>query len=147
MNRIQTLWVKTTPSRRLERLSRKSDTRASATPVHWQALRRSPKIAKAPTSTITGRVALIGPTMVSGRCFMPKYPKIHEVSTMADFRTTSPWASHVPGAVARRVWSNHPRPSSAERIAGRKNSVEKSVLSSSTGSTAFPVRAFFLAAS
>jgi len=66
---------------------------------------------------------------------------------MADFRTTRAWASHVPGAVASRVWSNHPRPNSAERIAGRKNSVEKSVLSNSTGSTALPVRAFFLAAS
>ena len=66
---------------------------------------------------------------------------------MHDFRMTSRCASHDPGAVASTVWSNHPRPNSAERIAGRKISVEKSVLSNSTGSTALSVRAFFLAAS
>ena len=72
MQSIQTLCAKSTPSRRLERLSMKSDTSASRTPVHWQAFSRSPKTSMAPTSTMTGRVALIGPTMVMGRCFMPK---------------------------------------------------------------------------
>ena len=96
---------------------------------------------------MTGRVALIGPTMVIGRCFIAKYPKIHDVRTIADLSRTSPWARRVPGEDSSTVPSNHPRPHSAERIAGRKKSEQMKVLSSSTGSTAFPVRAFFLAAS
>ena len=47
----------------------------SSTPVHCQPFRRSPNIRVAPTRTRTGRVAFIGPTSVSGRCFSPKYPK------------------------------------------------------------------------
>ena len=66
---------------------------------------------------------------------------------MADLRTTSPWARRVPHEDSSTVPSNHPKPHSAERIAGRKKSEQKKVLSSSTGSTAFPVSAFFLAAS
>ena len=87
--RIQTLCRKSTPSRRPERLRSTSDVSASATPIHWNPLSRSPKTASAPTSTNTGRVALTGPTIVRGRCFIPKYPKIHEVRTMTDFTATS----------------------------------------------------------
>ena len=53
-------------------LSIRNDITASSTPAHCHRFSRSPNTSSAPTSTITGRVALIGPTMVSGRCFMPK---------------------------------------------------------------------------
>ena len=54
------------------RTAQQEEREVSTTPVHWQALSRSPKMSMAPTSTMTGRVALIGPTMVIGRCFMAK---------------------------------------------------------------------------
>ena len=57
---------------------------ATSTPSHCHRLRRSAKIIMAPTSTMTGRVALIGPTIVSGRCFSPKYANSHEANTMHD---------------------------------------------------------------
>ena len=50
----------------------KGDANPSSMPAHWSRLSRSPKISKAPTSTITGLVALMGPCIVSGRCFMAK---------------------------------------------------------------------------
>ena len=53
-------------------LKRKNDTTANSTPIHCHTLRRSPNTSIAPTSTITGRVALMGPTKVSGKCFMAK---------------------------------------------------------------------------
>ena len=40
------------------------------------------------TNTITGRVAFIGPTIVIGRFFIPKYPNIHDERTITDFNTT-----------------------------------------------------------
>ena len=39
-------------------------------------------------NTITGRVAFIGPTIVIGRFFIPKYPNIHDERTITDFNTT-----------------------------------------------------------
>ena len=82
---IQLLVLKSMPSFLPLRLSMKNEATASNTPIHCQTLSRSPKNRNAPTSTITGRVALIGPTMVSGRFFMPKYPNTQLLSTMQLF--------------------------------------------------------------
>ena len=45
---------------------------ATVTPAHCHTFRCSAKIIIAPISTITGRVALIGPTIVNGRFLRPK---------------------------------------------------------------------------
>ncbi len=78
---------------------------------------------------------------------MPMYPKIQEVSTMADLRKTSAWSWSEPGPTASGVPSSHPVAKADVKIAGRNRSVENRVLSHSTGSTALSVRAFFFAAS
>ena len=70
--KIHLLCLKSIPSRRPLLLNIKKDMAASVTPAHCQPFKRSPNTSKAPTSTITGRVALIGPTIVSGRCFIAK---------------------------------------------------------------------------
>ena len=49
------------PSRAPRREMKKSDAKPSSTPAHWSALSRSPNTTSAPTSTITGREALMGP--------------------------------------------------------------------------------------
>ena len=66
---------------------------------------------------------------------------------MTALSSTNPCARSVPEEAASIVPSNHPKPHSAETIIGSRKSAEKRVLSSSTGSTAFPVRDCFLAAS
>ena len=101
----------------------------------------------APSSTITGRVALTGPTIVRGRCLIPMYPNTHDTSTIADLASTSRCASTPRGANSSTVPSNHPQPNCAEQRAGRKKRAQKSVLSSSTGNTSFRLSAFFLATS
>ena len=167
MNHIHLLCEKSTFSLRLERLRRKSDTIASTTPAHCHALSLSPNRSIAPTSTSMGRVAFIGPTMVMGRCFRPKYPNIHEVRTMHDLRMTRRWAfssgylsaspagwsaatapdvSGCPanGLLSRTVPANQPVPAMESSMNGEKISVEKRVLRSSTGRTAlFSSAAFF----
>ena len=67
----------------------------SRMPAHWYMFSLSPKMTIAPTSVRTGRVALIGPTMVNGRCLRPKYPNIHDDSTMNALRITSRCACSV----------------------------------------------------
>ena len=91
---IHLLCLKSMPSFLPLRLSRKNDTADSPTPIHWYILRCSPNTTTAPTSTITGRVALIGPTMVMGRCFMAMYPNDHELSTITLLSTMYLCTSH-----------------------------------------------------
>ena len=45
---------------------------ANITPIHCHTFKRSPNTTIAPTNVITGRVALIGPTIVRGRWAMAK---------------------------------------------------------------------------
>ena len=73
----------------LERLIRKMDRIERSTPIHWHRLSLSPKKSMAPTRTITGLVAFIGPTIVIGMCFIPKYPAIHDVRTITALIITS----------------------------------------------------------
>ena len=47
-----------------------SDMKPRVIPIHCIGLSRSENINNAPTSTMTGRVALTDPVMVSGRCLM-----------------------------------------------------------------------------
>ena len=144
MNQIHRLCWKSMPSFLPERLSRKNETMASNTPIHWYRFRRSPNISKAPTRVMTGRVALIGPTMVSGRCFIPKYPKVHEERTMTDFRRMYRCTSHPASGTKKMVCCNHSGRKWEMRMNGRNIRLEKRVFSPSTGSTALPANDFFL---
>jgi hypothetical protein len=67
------------------RLMKNSEKKPRATPKLWSIFRFSENMSSAPIRTRTGRVAEMGPEIVSGRCFMLKYPSVHDTSTIADF--------------------------------------------------------------
>ena len=64
--KIHLLCLKSMPSLLPLLANRNREIIARLTPTHCQAFNRSPKTSIAPTSVITGRVALIGPTIVKG---------------------------------------------------------------------------------
>ena len=71
------------------RLMKNNEQNPMKIPVYCNQLSFSPNITTAPSNTSMGRVALIGPLMVMGKCFMEKYPKSHEESTMSDLMRIS----------------------------------------------------------
>jgi hypothetical protein len=68
---------------------------------------------------------LIGPTMVSGRCFIPKYPNIHEDSTMKDLMITNLCTSHPTTGTSNIVPLNTAGVKADMRINGRNIKLEK----------------------
>ena len=87
----------------------------------------------APTSTSTGRVALTGPTIVRGRCFIAKYPAIQEDSTKALFSRIYFCTAHPPNPVENRN--------------GEKMAADRTVFRKRTGMTALPRSDTFFAES
>ena len=87
----------------------------------------------APSSTSTGRVALTGPTIVSGRCFIAKYPASQEESTRALFRRMYFCTSHPQNPVENRK--------------GEKMRAERTVFRKRTGMTALSFSEIFFAES
>ena len=127
----------------LERLSISRDTIARTTPPHCQPFSFSLKRSIAPRRTRIGLVALIGPTIVMGRCFSPKYPNSQEASTIQDFAKVIRWACSMPAAPAGAQLS----PVIDEMMNGEKIRVENTVLRNNTGITALSFKDAFLAVS
>ena len=87
----------------------------------------------APSSTNTGRVALTGPTIVSGRCFIAKYPAIQEESTRALFN--------------RMYFCTSQPPKPVENRKGEKIRADRTVFRKRTGITALSFSEIFFAES
>ena len=85
----------------------------------------------------------MGPTIVIGRCFSPKYPNSQEDSTMQDFAKVMRWALSASAAPADAELS----PAKDWMMNGEKISVENTVFRNSTGITALSFRDAFLAVS
>lgn len=138
MNHIHLLWAKSTFSFLLERLSISRESIARTTPPHCQPFSLSPNRSVAPRSTRIGLVALIGPTIVIGRCFRPKYPNSQEASTIQDFAKVIRWACTAPDAPP-----DAPPSTMDEMMNGEKIRVENTVFRNSTGITALSFKDAF----
>ena len=139
----QTFDLKSMPSFFPLRLSIQNEKMATQTPAHWSRFSLSPKISIAPTSVMTGLVALTGPTMVSGSFFMAKYPQIHDDSTTKALIITNLCSRQPPSGIYRLL-SGDIIPVNEPTMEGRKNRVQITVFMRSTGMTAFPCSDFFL---
>ena len=107
-------------------------------------VRCSEKIRIAPNSVQIGPVALIGETIVSGRCFTAKNVKIQELVTINDFRKKKPcWASGA-GGINKMLLFNKSGKYADIINNGRKTVAEVSVEKKSTGITALLLSASFL---
>ena len=122
----------------------KNDKIAISTPIHCNIFSLSPKISIAPTSTMTGLVALMGPTMVSGRCFIPKYPRIQELSTIMLFNIIHFCTSQPPAGATLNMLPSKVVPFDESTTRGRNIREQNSVFRKRTGITAFPLSDFFL---
>jgi len=82
--------------------------------------------------------------MVSGRCFIPKYPNIQEESTINDFIIMNLCSSQPATGTSNIVPPNKSGAYTDRRMKGRKIRLEKIVFKNKTGSTALSLRDCFL---
>ena len=88
-------------------------------------------------------MALICPVIVKGRCFMAKYPQIHDDRTISDFMAMSMWSCGSMAGTNTRL-SLFVSPQCEDMMNAAKTADDRSMLMNRTGSTAFPVSDFFL---
>ena len=85
--------------------------------------------------------------MVSGKCFIPKYPNIHEERTMKDLMMINLCTPHPTTGTSNIVPPNTAGAKHDTRINGRNIKLENTVFKNKTGSTALSLSACFLKAS
>ena len=98
----------------------------------------------APNNIQIGPVALIGDTIVKGRCLTAKNIKIHELVTITDLRKKYPCCSSGAGGINKMLLFNKSGKYADINNKGRKTVAEVSVEKKSTGITALLLSASFL---